>query len=211
MDKKRIPVGKIILATVAVAGIIAALAVAPAVGPALRVFGLGKGAYPSRYINDATRRLLQKGLVVFEEREGKRFLRITEKGKRVLRQYQRVGLQQEHTRKWDGKWRLITFDIKEVQRGLRNKLRRELVNLGLSLAEIASGREMTIGTIISHLEKLKELGVEMNFEKFKPNESDLRKIKEAFAATGDTKLSPVHRLLCGEYSYDDIRLARLFL
>ncbi|KKQ59070.1 MAG: AAA ATPase [Parcubacteria group bacterium GW2011_GWC1_38_17] len=88
---------------------------------------------------------------------------------------------------------------------------KEFVNLGLSLAEIASGREMTIGTIISHLEKLKELGVEMNFEKFKPNESDLRKIKEAFAATGDTKLSPVHRLLCGEYSYDDIRLARLFL
>lgn len=88
---------------------------------------------------------------------------------------------------------------------------KEFVNLGLSLSEIASGREMTIGTIISHLEKLKELGVEMNFEKFRPDENDLSKIKEAFATTGDIKLSPVHRLLGGEYSYDDIRLARLFL
>lgn len=88
---------------------------------------------------------------------------------------------------------------------------KEFVNLGLSLAEIASGREMTVGTIISHLEKLKELGVEMNFDKFRPDENDLKKIKEAFATTGDTKLSPVHHLLGGEYSYDDIRLARLFL
>lgn len=88
---------------------------------------------------------------------------------------------------------------------------KEFVKLGLSLSEIASGREMTVGTIISHLEKLKELGVEMNFEQFKPHVSDLEKIREAFKKTGDTKLSPVHKLLGGEYSYDDIRLARLFL
>ncbi len=88
---------------------------------------------------------------------------------------------------------------------------REFVSLGLSLVEIASGREMTVGTIISHLEKLKELGVEMNLEQFRPDEGDLVKIKKAFAKSGDTKLSPVYRLLAGEYSYDDIRLARLFL
>lgn len=88
---------------------------------------------------------------------------------------------------------------------------RELMKLGLSLNEIARGREVTTGTIISHLEKLKELGVAVDFDKFKPNESDLKKIKEAFKATGDTKLAPVHKLLDGAYSFEDIRLARLFL
>ena len=88
---------------------------------------------------------------------------------------------------------------------------KEFINLGLSLNEIAKGREVTTGTIISHLEKLKELGAKVNFDKFKPNENDLKKIKEAFKKTGDTKLSPVHKLLGGEYSFEDIRLARLFL
>lgn len=88
---------------------------------------------------------------------------------------------------------------------------KEYIKQGLSLNEIARERSMTIGTIVSHLEKLKESGAEINLDKFKLNERDLEKIKEAFQATKDTKLSPAHRLLGGAYSYEEIRLARLFL
>ena len=88
---------------------------------------------------------------------------------------------------------------------------RELINEGLTLSEIATKRGMTEGTIIAHLEKLKELKAEVNLKPFKPKAKDLKKIKEAFQATGDTKLTPVHKKLGGEYSFEDIRLARLFL
>ena len=39
----------------------------------------------------------------------------------------------------------------------------------------------------------------------------LKKIKQAFIDTGDTKLAPVRSLLDKKYSYEELRLARLFL
>jgi len=88
---------------------------------------------------------------------------------------------------------------------------RELVKEGLSLEEIARKRGMTTGTIIGHFEKLQNMIVDIDFSYLKPDKDDLKKIKEAFKKTKDGKLSPVHRKLGGEYSYEDLRLARLFL
>ena len=116
-----------------------------------------------------------------------------------------------------------TLDIKEIAKNKEkesalpenriptHEKTRELINEGLTLSEIATKRGMTEGTIIAHLEKLKELKAEVNLKPFKPKAKDLKKIKEAFQATGDTKLTPVHKKLGGAYSFEDIRLARLFL
>ncbi|MFC1732711.1 helix-turn-helix domain-containing protein [candidate division KSB1 bacterium] len=82
---------------------------------------------------------------------------------------------------------------------------------GCSLEEIAKERGMTLGTIISHLEKLKKLNNKIDLKCFKPKEKDLKKIKQAFSKSGDTKLAPVHSALKGEYSYEELRLARLFI
>lgn len=88
---------------------------------------------------------------------------------------------------------------------------RECVDAGLSLSAIAKKRGMTLGTIISHLEKIKSLFPDCDLKRFRPNARDFKKIKEAFAEAEDTKLSPVHHKLKGEYSYEELRLARLFL
>jgi len=116
-----------------------------------------------------------------------------------------------------------TLDIKEIAKNKEkesalpenriptHEKTRELINEGLSLSEIAARRGMTEGTIIAHLEKLKEMKAEVDLKRFKPKAKDLKKIKEAFQATGDTKLTPVHKKLGGVYSFEDIRLARLFL
>ena len=87
----------------------------------------------------------------------------------------------------------------------------KLVEEGMSVKEIAKEREMTVGTIISHLEKLKEAPYNIDLSKFKPKAVDLKKIKEAFKGTKEKKLAPAHRKLKGKYSYEELRLARLFV
>jgi len=81
----------------------------------------------------------------------------------------------------------------------------------MPLAEIAGKRGMTLGTIISHLEKLKAKNPSLDLSAYKPKEKDLKIIGEAFKKTKETKISPVYEILGGKYSYEELRLARLFL
>jgi len=116
-----------------------------------------------------------------------------------------------------------TLDKKEIQKnkakekqGIKERvpsyeLTKDLIEKDLSLKEIAKERGMTIGTIITHFEKIKDSGIEVGLIRFKPKAEDLRKFKKAFMLSGDTKLAPVHKLLKGEYSYEELRLARLFI
>ena len=94
-----------------------------------------------------------------------------------------------------------------------------LIAKKLSLIEIAQKRGMTLGTIISHLEKLKEKNQSLDLSPYKPKEKDFKAMSDAFKKSTrpdqsvgeETKISPVHRLLDGRYSYEELRLARLFL
>ncbi len=119
-----------------------------------------------------------------------------------------------------------TIDEKEIARNIaKNKDKKEtikdktstyektlaLVSEKLSLAEIAKKRGMTFGTIISHLEKLKAKDTSLNLSVYKPKEKDFKIIREAFKKSKETKISPVHKILDGQYSYEELRLARLFL
>lgn len=88
---------------------------------------------------------------------------------------------------------------------------RDLIEEGLDLKEIAEKRGMTVGTIISHFEKLQEQMQDVDLSRFKPKESDFEKIKKAFSSTKGVRISPVHKKLGGKYSYEDIRIARLFI
>ena len=88
---------------------------------------------------------------------------------------------------------------------------KKLIEEGLSIKDISTRRGMTMGTIISHIEKLIELHPDIDIERYKPKAANLKKIKKAFAEAEDTKLAPVFGILKGKFSYEDIRLARLFL
>jgi hypothetical protein len=88
---------------------------------------------------------------------------------------------------------------------------KALIKKKLSLEAIAKERDMSVGTIVSHLEKLKEMGDTTDIAYLKPPKTRLKNIKEAFKKIGDTKLSPVRAMLGEDYSFEDIRLGRLFL
>jgi hypothetical protein len=116
-----------------------------------------------------------------------------------------------------------TIDKKEIEEnkkkekiGIEKKIpshviTRDFLMEGLSLKDIAKKREMTLGTIISHLEKIKDLDSDFDLKLVKPEKINLTEILTAFEETKGTKLAPVHRKLKGKYTYEELRLSRLFL
>ncbi len=94
---------------------------------------------------------------------------------------------------------------------------KKLVAEGKSLKEIASARKLKPETIIDHIEKLRGKDTDFDISHLKkeiPAER-LKKMVAAFrkAATkdGGHPLSPVKTILGADFSYEEIRFARLFL
>jgi ATP-dependent DNA helicase PIF1 len=106
--------------------------------------------------------------------------------------------------------------IKENQSGKAPEkntyeITRDLMMSEPTISAIAKERGLTKGTILGHMEKLKVTNPDMDLSKFRPSDEMLGEIKEAFSNAGKTKLAPVARMLGNKYTYDDIKLARLFL
>ena len=132
--KKEIRVGKIqriILGTVATAGILAVAAVAPNVFQAIKLFGgknvLNRSGRES--INNSRRKLVRMGLLNYDERG---FLSITKEGKQCLYRGDFRNQIKENPKKWDKKWRVIIFDIKEERKYVRDKIRNTLIGIGFT-------------------------------------------------------------------------------
>lgn len=89
----------------------------------------------------------------------------------------------------------------------------ELWTQGKTIAEIASERKLTAGTILGHIEKLyfDEKISEAQISKLAVEElgDALSVIHVAFREFGSDHLSTVFEKLRGKYSYDHLRLARL--
>lgn len=79
------------------------------------------------FLAQALKRLRERGLIelVSDEKLG---YRLTDKGKQAA-VWTAVNLKEE---KWDGKWRLVIFDIPEERRQARNLLRASLKNWGFT-------------------------------------------------------------------------------
>jgi CRISPR-associated endonuclease Cas2 len=87
----------------------------------------GKHRKQGNSFNKALYDLRQRGAVEIVEKRGQKFVQITKKGElEVLMQKSLLS----HPKQWDGKWRMILFDIPESSRHLRNQLRRLLKQYG---------------------------------------------------------------------------------
>ncbi len=116
-----------------------------------------------------------------------------------------------------------TLDKKEIQKNKNKEAdkveekistyekTRLLIEEGLNLKQIAKKRGMVITTILGHLEKLKEKDKKIDLNIFKPKQKALMEMHKAFLKSGDTKLSPVYKALKEKYSFEELRIARLFL
>lgn len=125
--RKNAYIGEIILKTLLAAGVISIAILAPNALQALKIFK--KRIYSPSYINQKIKELEKQGYVKLLKKNNKIYITITEKGKLQLQKY-RVKNNQTVKHKWDKKWRIIIFDIKEYRRKTRDRLRRELINYG---------------------------------------------------------------------------------
>jgi hypothetical protein len=89
---------------------------------------MARKRHPDRRLSQAVSRLISRGLV---ERKDNKGLRLTEKGRRYAKLMDETGrLQFAKARKWDGRWRIVIFDIWERRRGARARLRTRLHTIG---------------------------------------------------------------------------------
>ena len=88
---------------------------------------------------------------------------------------------------------------------------KEMVLQKFPLSKIAEEEGFTEGTIMKHIGILLEAEEGLDIEYLKPPKDRLEKIRNAFGECGDERLKPVFEFLDEEFSYDEIRLGKLFL
>lgn len=92
-----------------------------------------------------------------------------------------------------------------------HEITKEMLASGKTLQEIAKERDLTIDTIIGHIEKLCEVGEDLMLDHILPKDKDFVKIAKAFEQLETRKLTPVFDHVGGKVTYHDIRIVRAYL
>jgi phenylacetic acid degradation operon negative regulatory protein len=71
------------------------------------------------------------GEIVKEEKNGEVYLKLVSKAGSFFNE--KISLKELAKKEWDGLWRLVIFDIKEVDRKIRDQLRNKLKKLGFAM------------------------------------------------------------------------------
>lgn len=90
--------------------------------------------YPSS-IERSTYKLWRKGYVDIQKNDGKTTVKLTEKGKVETLKFSLKDLKINKPIMWDGKWRLVMFDIPKGKNGSREILRDKLYEMGFFLMQ----------------------------------------------------------------------------
>jgi len=95
---------------------------------------------------------------------------------------------------------------------------RKMLDDGKNLKDIVKERGLKLGTILDHIEQIKEKDPRYNIYNLQSSitKNKFKEIWSAFKKVGTSdggiyKLAPVKAVLGSKYSYDDLRLVRLFL
>ena len=88
--------------------------------------------YKLRAHRRAMRELEKKKIISFEEKkDGTVKVTLTHRGKEIVRQYQLEEMQIEKPGHWDGKWRVLLYDIPTSRKKAADAFREKLKQLGL--------------------------------------------------------------------------------
>jgi len=131
--KSKSEIAKDILGFLVIGGMVAIAATSPFfISNLLKGFKkLGK--YSNKKVYDTFYNLKRQGLVSFYRRNNQIYISLTGKGKKRAGWMQIDDLKIEKPKKWDGKWRILLFDIAEMKRTYREALRGKLKELGFRL------------------------------------------------------------------------------
>jgi phenylacetic acid degradation operon negative regulatory protein len=123
-------VSQTILSVIGGAGLLGVAVLAPQVAGALEV--MRPGTIRNDYIDRSLTRLVKQDLIKFVVKDGRKYLKVTDKGNERLLKYKLGQITIKKPFIWDGRWRMVMFDIKENRRRLRDELRAQLVFLGFT-------------------------------------------------------------------------------
>lgn len=97
------------------------------------MYGWVPEQYKKHNFNHLVWRNIKTGYIERIEKQGEIYIRLTSQGtKRITRDFPLLSLQK---RKWDKKWRVVIFDIEEVNRSARDRLRKRLKELGFGMIQ----------------------------------------------------------------------------
>ncbi|MEK9135109.1 MAG: hypothetical protein AAB451_02315 [Patescibacteria group bacterium] len=88
------------------------------------------GKYQKKKVYDTFYNLRKRGFINFENKNHQIYISLTDKGKKAAGRFQIDDLKINKPKKWDGKWRLVIFDIIQLQRLKRDVFRGKLKELG---------------------------------------------------------------------------------
>ena len=124
---------KVTLGVIAVAGSLGIVFLAIGLGNAVQVFSIFKKSkkYSKTQIKSAMTNLHRQKLIEYiSDKNGVTIVRITQKGKLVLKSFSIDLIKIQKPKQWDGKWRLVMFDLPVKYTKARNSLRFKLKQLG---------------------------------------------------------------------------------
>ena len=95
---------------------------------------------------------------------------------------------------------------------LTHLVTRDMLKAKVALADIARQREIKVGTVIDHIEKLKGADAlpDIDYLKQAVPEKDFEIIMQEFRQSDDGRLAPIRQKLGNRYSFDLLRTVRLF-
>jgi hypothetical protein len=144
----------------------------------------------------------------------KRFRELSEHNSAHIRTLENIELAKMHSDFLN----LIENSIPKVKKLDTLSETKILLDEGLSIKDIANRRGLKVGTVIDHIERIKSEDPKYNIYNLKSTmpQTRFKAIYSAFQKVGVSEggsrlLGPVKELLGPKYSYEDIRLVRLFL
>ncbi|MDO8593351.1 MAG: CRISPR-associated endonuclease Cas2 [bacterium] len=129
---KYLPMRNLILRTLAVGGLISVALVAPKTITLLKKLDRGMANRKNLYrrITQAISDLERAGLVKTSGQRGHRNVELTTKGHATIETIYASEYRIPEPAFWDGKWRIVMFDIREKRRKARSQLRILLLGAG---------------------------------------------------------------------------------
>ena len=109
---------KLVLQTIATVGMLSITLVAPNVIGAMIKLGIIPRGREKEYISSSASKLVKRGLLFYD---GKKYC-LTNQGESILRRWQFSDFKLQKPKRWDGKWRVMIFDIPERLKRVRNQL-----------------------------------------------------------------------------------------
>jgi len=127
-----VPMKNLLLRSLAVAGVISIALIAPKMTRLLKELDrpAKNRAQLYRRINQGVARLEAAGLVTVSGAYAERRVVLTEKGREMVEEIEFGEYAIPEPAFWDGKWRVLVFDINERRRRVRDQLRRLLLGAG---------------------------------------------------------------------------------